>query len=157
MKSRRNLMCAVVVAGLSLASAFAQADAKPADQKMVGMDHSQKTAAPKSEAQVSFEAMKAALAGEWEGAISTDMPEAMKKAMGADGPDKALHVTLRVTSRGNLIVHEFQEANTVTSRPARAIGATRGRSEPSRRRWGWGRCGPSDRCGRSCRSGSVRS
>jgi hypothetical protein len=115
MKGIRNLMCAVVVAGLSFASAaFAQGDAKSttADQKMAGMDHSQKPAAPKSEAQVGFEEMKASLAGEWEGPISTDLSEDMKKAMGADGPDKPLHVTMRVTSRGNLIVHEFQEANT---------------------------------------------
>src|SRR5258706_6301706 len=113
MKFHQNLMCAVVVAGLSLSSAaFAQADAKTTtNQKMAGMDHSQKAPAPKSEAQVSFETMKASLAGEWEGAISTDMPEDMKKALGA-ADMKPLHVTMRVTSRGNLIVHEFQEAGT---------------------------------------------
>jgi hypothetical protein len=111
MKCHRNLMFAVVAGLLLSASAFAQADAKPADQKMVGMDHSQKTAAPKSEAQVSFEAMKAALAGEWEGPVGTDMPEAMKKAVGATDM-KPLHVTMRVTSRGNVLVHEMQEAGT---------------------------------------------
>src|SRR3954465_1954403 len=54
MKGIRNLMCVVVVAGLSLScAAFAQGDAKSttadqktttADQKMAGMDHSQKPA-----------------------------------------------------------------------------------------------------------------
>src|SRR5256714_7243419 len=114
MKSLRHLVSAVLVSGVLVSSsaAFAQANAQPADQKMAGMDHSQKAPAPKSEAQVNFDTMKASLAGEWEGAISTDMSEAMKKAMGADGPIKPLHVTMRVTSRGNTITHEFQEAGT---------------------------------------------
>jgi hypothetical protein len=112
MKFYRNRMFAVVAGLLLSATAFAQADAKPADQKMAGMDHSQK--APKSEAQVSFDTMKTSLAGEWEGQISTDMPEEMKKQLGAnkDKLDAPLHLTMRVTSRGHLIVHEFQEANT---------------------------------------------
>ncbi|MDP9268261.1 MAG: hypothetical protein M3P27_08050 [Acidobacteriota bacterium] len=73
-----------------------------------------KTPAPKSEAQVSFDTIKT-LAGEWEGPVGTDMPEAMKKAMKAQGanPDiQPLHVTMRVTSRGNVLVHEFQVAGT---------------------------------------------
>ncbi|MBI2678407.1 MAG: hypothetical protein HYX28_06470 [Candidatus Koribacter versatilis] len=79
---------------------------------MAGMDHSQKAPAQKSPAQISFDAMKASLAGEWEGQVSTDMTREMKKAMGADGINVPMHVTMRVTSRGNLLVHEFQEANT---------------------------------------------
>ena len=67
-------------------------------------------AAPQSAAQVSFSAIKA-LAGEWEGAITTDMSDAMKKQMGG-GEMKPLHVSMRVTSRGNVLVHEFQEAGT---------------------------------------------
>ncbi len=69
-----------------------------------------KTAPPKSDAQKSFDAMKT-LAGEWEGAIATDLPEAMKAKMGAVKMNP-LHVSMRVTSRGNALVHELQEAGT---------------------------------------------
>jgi len=74
------------------------------------MDHAQKAVAPKSEAQISFGTMKS-LAGEWEGPVTTDMPEAMKKQLGADM--KPLHISMRVTSRGNVLVHEMQEAGTL--------------------------------------------
>lgn len=54
-------------------------------------------------AQESFAALKA-LAGEWEGVVAiAEMPE-MKPRM---------HVSIRVTSRGNVVVHEFQEAGTL--------------------------------------------
>ena len=58
-----------------------------------------------SEAQKSFDTMKT-FAGEWEGPVTLvpDVPE-MK-----DG--KPLHASLRVTSRGNAVVHELQTANT---------------------------------------------
>ena len=46
------------------------------------------------------------LAGEWEGAVKTDMPIA------ASMDAVPMHVTMRVTSRGNVVVHEFQQANT---------------------------------------------
>jgi hypothetical protein len=107
MKSFRLVLSAGLMA-LASTVAFAQADANKSGAQM---DHSQKPAAPKSEAQTSFESMKA-LAGDWEGPVSTDMPEAMKKEMGADADIKPLHVSMRVTSRGNVLVHEFQEANT---------------------------------------------
>src|SRR3954453_7494198 len=74
------------------------------------IDHSQKATEPKSEAQVSFDTIKT-LAGEWEGPVDTDIPEPMKKQMGADGI-KPLHLSMRVTSRGHVLVHEFQEAGT---------------------------------------------
>jgi len=61
--------------------------------------------APLSEAQKSFALMKT-FAGEWEGPVKTDMPI----AAGMDGVP--VHVTMRVTSRGNVVVNEFQEANT---------------------------------------------
>src|SRR3979490_2224785 len=64
-----------------------------------------KAPAPKSEAQTSFEAMKT-LAGDWEGPVKTDMP------VEANVDIKPLHVSMRVTSRGNVLVHEFQEAGT---------------------------------------------
>jgi hypothetical protein len=103
----KNLRFMLSVALLSLSTvAVAQSDAqKPSTQ----MDHSQKPTAPKSDAEKSFDTIKA-LAGEWEGPVTTDMPEAMKKQMGADM--KPLHLSMRVTSRGNVLVHEFQEAGT---------------------------------------------
>ena len=64
-----------------------------------------KSPAPKSEAQTSFEAMKT-LAGDWEGPVKTDMPAEAKVDI------KPLHVSMRVTSRGNVLVHEVQEAAT---------------------------------------------
>src|SRR5580658_8598341 len=77
--------------------AFAQSDAhKMAEPKV---------AAPKSEAQTSFDTMKT-LAGDWEGPVKTDMP------VEANVDIKPLHVSMRVTSRGNVLVHEFQEAGT---------------------------------------------
>jgi hypothetical protein len=60
--------------------------------------------AARSDAQKSFDTMKT-FAGEWEGpVIVPEIPEM------SDG--KPLHVSLRVTSRGNAVVHEMQEANT---------------------------------------------
>ena len=56
-----------------------------------------------SEAQKSFTTMKT-LAGEWEGPVTV-----------ADAPEMSgakMHLSLRVTSRGNALVHEFQEAGT---------------------------------------------
>jgi hypothetical protein len=56
-----------------------------------------------SDAQKSFTLMKT-LAGTWQGAVSIDPPQ----------PDmhtgKATQVTMRVTSRGNALVHEMSEA-----------------------------------------------
>lgn len=71
------------------------------------MQHQMPTTAP-SEAQQTFTHFKT-LAGEWEGAVTVNplMP-GMKEQ-----PVKPLHVTMRVTSRGNTLVHEFQEAGTM--------------------------------------------
>jgi len=96
------------------APSTAQTDA-PKPEAAAHMDHAQKAVAPKSEAQISFGTMKS-LAGEWEGPVTTDMPEAMKKQLGADM--KPLHISMRVTSRGNVLVHEMQEAGTPND-PAR--------------------------------------
>lgn len=92
-----------VVLLLLFTVALAQSDAPKSEAP--------KSAAPKSEAQKSFDTMKT-LAGEWEGPVTTDMPEAMKAKMGAGADIKPIHVTMRVTSRGNVVVHEFQEAGT---------------------------------------------
>ncbi|HEX3322017.1 MAG TPA: hypothetical protein VHR84_15025 [Terriglobales bacterium] len=59
---------------------------------------------PPSEAQKSFTTIKS-LAGEWEGPVTVaEMPQMSN--------GKPLRVTMRVTSRGNALVHEFQEAGT---------------------------------------------
>ena len=95
MKSLRFVLSVVL---MSLATvAFAQSDA----HKMA----EPKAPAPKSEAQTSFDAMKT-LAGDWEGPVKTDMPVEAKVDI------TPLHVSMRVTSRGNVLVHEFQEAGT---------------------------------------------
>ena len=99
MKSLRSVLPVVLMSLSTLA--FAQSDAHKMDVP--------KAAAPKSDAQISFDTMKT-LAGDWEGPVTTDMTEAMKAQMGADM--KPIHVSLRVTSRGNALVHELQEAGT---------------------------------------------
>ena len=59
----------------------------------------------KSDAQKSFDKLKT-LAGAWHASVTIDPPmKDMKDGHMAD-------VTLRVTSRGNALVHEFQEAGT---------------------------------------------
>jgi hypothetical protein len=98
MKSLR-LIVPVILMSLSLMSPSALAQSE-----MHKMD-APKAAAPKSEAQTTFDTLKT-LAGEWEGSVTVDPP--MPKM--TDG--KALHVSMRVTSRGNALVHELQEAGT---------------------------------------------
>jgi hypothetical protein len=66
---------------------------------------SETTPAPKSEAQKSFETLKT-LAGDWAGPVTVEPPMPQM----SDG--KPLHVSMRVTSRGNALVHEMQEAGT---------------------------------------------
>jgi hypothetical protein len=58
-----------------------------------------------SSADKSFDAMKT-LAGSWQGPVKIDPPSAEMST------DKPVHVSLRVTSRGNALVHEMQEAGT---------------------------------------------
>jgi hypothetical protein len=91
MKSLRSML-PVVLLSLS-AAAFAQSDAQKASVAPV-----------LSEAQKSFATMKS-LAGEWEGPVT--VPEIPEMSGG-----KPMHVSLRVTSRGNVLVHEMQEAGT---------------------------------------------
>jgi hypothetical protein len=67
--------------------------------------HEAKNAAPPSEAQQSFDQLKA-LAGEWQGAVTLDPPHPEMSH------GKPLHISMRVTSRGNALVHEMQEAGT---------------------------------------------
>src|ERR1700740_2818716 len=56
-----------------------------------------------SDAQKSFTTLKS-LAGEWEGPVTVAGVPEMSGAK--------MHLSLRVTSRGNVLVHEFQEAGT---------------------------------------------
>lgn len=96
MKSARMLF-PIILLCLS-ASAFAQSAAqKPGSE----------TQKPPSDAQKSFDSLKS-LAGEWEGPVTVVPP---MPGMSDDGK-AALHLSLRVTSRGHAIVHELQEAGT---------------------------------------------
>src|SRR5579864_784729 len=58
-----------------------------------------------SDAQKSFDKLKM-LAGDWEGPVTVTPPQPEMSM------DKPIHVSLRVTSRGNALVHEMQEAGT---------------------------------------------
>jgi hypothetical protein len=64
-----------------------------------------KVTCAQSESEKSFGAMKT-LAGDWQGPVTVDPPQADMSM------DKPIRVSLRVTSRGNAIVHEMQEAGT---------------------------------------------
>src|ERR1039458_2917357 len=95
MRIRRNQMksrIALSVFVLLAAAAFAQSDAQKSSVAPV-----------LSEAQKSFATMKS-LAGEWEGPVT--VPEAPEMS------GSKMHLSLRVTSRGHVLVHEFQEAGT---------------------------------------------
>jgi hypothetical protein len=80
------------------------ATAFPADTATTQPDTQKSIVAPApSEAEKSFTTIKS-LAGEWEGpATVAEMPEMSGGKM---------HISLRVTSRGHLLVHELQEAGT---------------------------------------------
>src|SRR5262245_17972639 len=92
MKSLRYVPLLVLLSAV----AFAQSD----------MQHKSPEKAAPSEAQKTFDLLKT-LAGEWEGAVSVEPPIPQ---MSDD--NKPLHLSMRVTSRGNVLVHEFQEAGT---------------------------------------------
>ncbi len=94
MKTVRSLVSVVLL--LLPVMVYAQA---------AGHSHDSQPQVEPGVAQKAFSIMKT-LEGEWEGSVKTDMPI----AKGMD--DVAVHVTMRVTSRGNSIVHEFQQANT---------------------------------------------
>src|SRR5579863_1895073 len=82
MKNMKSLRFLLFVVLMSLTTvAFAQTDAQ------------------KSDAQKSFDNLKA-LAGSWEGHVTTQPPQAEMEGM-------AMQVTLRVTSMGNAVVHEM--------------------------------------------------
>jgi hypothetical protein len=101
MKSLRSILALVLMSLCTLA--FAQSDAQTAVTQLDShMNHPQKPAAPKSETQKSFDALKS-LAGTWEGVVNVNPP-----VPEIDG--KASVITMRVTSRGNALVHEMKGA-----------------------------------------------
>lgn len=91
----KSLRCLLSVAVLLLSTvAFAQHDAA----------HKASATAVPSAAQASFATIKS-LAGEWEGLVTVpEMPDMKGGTL--------MHASLRVTSRGHVLVHEFQEAGT---------------------------------------------
>jgi hypothetical protein len=90
-----TVMLSVVLMSLSTV-AFAQHEQKTDAQKS-------SVAPVQTEAQKSFTTLKT-LAGEWEGSVT--VPEAPEMS------GSKMHLSLRVTSRGHVLVHEFQEAGT---------------------------------------------
>ena len=58
-----------------------------------------------SSAQKSFDQLKS-LAGDWQGPVTVEPPQPDMST------DKPAHISLRVTSRGNALVHEMQESGT---------------------------------------------
>jgi hypothetical protein len=88
----KSLGCVLSVVLMSLSTVvFAQSDAHKMDAP--------KAAAPKSAAQMSFDTMKN-LAGSWEGPVATS-PQAVE----IEG--KPAQILLRVTSRGNALMHDL--------------------------------------------------
>ena len=63
------------------------------------------TAFAQSDGQKSFDQLKT-LAGSWEGPVTVDPPQPGWSS------DKPVHISMRITSRGNALVHEIQEAGT---------------------------------------------
>src|ERR1022692_5218775 len=100
MKAHRFTLFAVLMSLCTVA--FAQSDG----QKPIAQSEAQESSvAPVlSDAQKSFATIKT-LAGEWEGPVT--VPEMPEMSGG-----KPMHLSLRVTSRGNALVHEMQEAAT---------------------------------------------
>lgn len=107
MKSVHAALSVLLLALTTAAFAQSDQDKHATDNAQAAKADPPKPKAPKTEAQLTFEEMRS-LAGEWEGLVTTDpvIPE------WNNGKPAKLHVTMRVTSRGNLLVHEFQEAGT---------------------------------------------
>lgn len=106
MKPMHFLLSAVLL--LAAGSAFAQSDLhQHSTQAATSQAQASSQKPAPTEAQQDFTLMKT-LAGAWEGPVTVSplMPGMTEQ------PVKPLHLTMRVTSRGNVIVHEFQEANT---------------------------------------------
>jgi len=106
MKSLGLLFCIVLLSLTNLA--LAQSDPpKPSTQNASAHAAQPSEAAPATEASRGFAEMKT-LAGSWEGSVTVNPP--MKEMTG--DTIKPMRITMRVTSRGNALVHEMQEADT---------------------------------------------
>ena len=90
MKLSRHVLSAVVLLGS--AAGYAQSDM-----------HKASDAAPPSDAQIAFQEIKG-LAGSWRGAVTVDPPQPQWDT------GKPTEVSMKVTSRGNALVHEMKEA-----------------------------------------------
>lgn len=88
MKSLRSLLAVVLVSLTTLA--YAQMDAQKSGVQ--------------TDAQKSFDKLKT-LAGTWQGKVTVDPPD-------KNIDNTPAQITMRVTSRGNALVHEMQEAGT---------------------------------------------
>src|SRR5467141_2733993 len=98
MESLSSILSAIV---LSLATmAFAQSGAQKSDAHQ---HEAQTPQAAKSESQKSFEKLKT-LAGDWEGPV-TLQPRVPEMENGGKPP---MHVSMRVTSMGHLLMHEMK-------------------------------------------------
>jgi hypothetical protein len=89
MKSLRFLLFVILMSLFT--AAFAQSDA-----------HTSSVPPPPSDAQKSFDKLKT-LAGTWQASVTTDPPQTDM------GNGATAQVVLRVTSRGNALVHEMSE------------------------------------------------
>ena len=100
MKSRSMMLSYFLVSFATTALAQTQSDVpKPAAQPVA---HKSVDKPAPSEAQKSFDQLKS-LAGTWQGTVTMSPPN--PEIDGTRG-----EITLRVTSRGNALVHEMQEA-----------------------------------------------
>jgi len=84
--------------------AYNSATPQNSEAQMADMHKPGASKAQESDAEKSFDEMKT-LAGVWQGRVTVDPPQ-------PDMDNKAMQVTLRVTSRGHSIVHEMHEAGT---------------------------------------------
>jgi hypothetical protein len=99
MKSHRFVLAVVL---MSLATvAFAQSDAPKSSVQSAAPKHVAQSAEP-TDSQKSFTQLKT-LAGNWQASITTDPPQPQM------GNGTISQVSIRVTSRGNALVHEVHE------------------------------------------------
>jgi hypothetical protein len=104
-KRMRLLMAfALMCFGTGALGVGASAQANMDHTPKAGAEDTAKAVAEKTEAQKSFEGLKG-LAGKWTGAVKVTPP-----APDMDGTK--VEITMRITSRGNSLVHEMQAAGT---------------------------------------------
>jgi hypothetical protein len=109
MKSLRFVLFTMFAAILSVSTAsVAQGHDHKAEaaKSNTAQAEPQKSNVQKSDAQKTFDELKT-VAGEWEGPVAVSPPQPQW-----DTGNNQIHVSLRVTSRGHVLVHELQEAGT---------------------------------------------